>query len=270
MDILKSTFDSLKIEYYAVLSYSHLKETRQHIVNRAGLMPKTAIIYLLPYYAGECRNISRYAASRDYHIALRETGEKIISELKRAYPDSTSRFFGDHSPIDERGAALIAGLGIAGDNGLLINEKYGSYIFIGEVLTDIPPEELGAQMPQKIQGCEGCGACKASCPTGILRGEGDECLSAITQKKGALTEDETALIIKYNTAWGCDLCQSSCPYNRHPKVTPIEFFRTDRITRLTTDVLLSMSDEDFSKRAFAWRGREVPKRNTQILEEKEK
>jgi epoxyqueuosine reductase QueG len=70
---------------------------------------------------------------------------------------------------------------------------------------------------------------------------------------------------KYNTAWGCDLCQSSCPYNREPIVTPIEFFHRERIHELTRDILDSMDKPTFLSRAFAWRGRKTVERNLDIL-----
>ena len=268
MERLRSLFSDLNIEYYAALAYSELKEINPHIRKRAEFEPRTAIIYLVPYYAGECKNLSRYAAARDYHIAIREIGEKIISTLKEMYPTSKSRSFGDHSPIDEISAALSAGLGIRGDNGLIINERYGSYIFVGDVLTDIEPHLLGAIRPVKIARCEGCGACKSACPTGILCGEGEDCLSSITQRKGTITPEERSLMQRHNTAWGCDICQEVCPHNASPKLTPLEFFRKDRICELSAATLGKMDDKEFSERAFGWRGRAVVERNIQILSEK--
>ena len=262
---IKAFFESENIEYFAVLDYSHLYQTNGNIIERAGLSPKSAIIYLLPYYTGETVNLSRYAASLDYHIAVREIGDRLVSLLAELFPDSRSHAFGDHSPINERHAALIGGLGIAGDNGLIINEKYGSYVFVAEVITDISPELLGAISPMPIKRCESCGICKRSCPTGILSGEGSDCLSAITQKKGELSEAEISLMQKVNTVWGCDECQRHCPHNKSPKITPIEFFHRERITALTSELLSSMDKNSFGRRAFAWRGRKTVERNLEKL-----
>lgn len=267
MKSIERVFSEYSVELYAAIPYSALREINPRIRERAGFTPRTAIVYLLPYYAGECRNISRYAASRDYHIAIREIGDGVISALRESYPESTSRSFGDHSPIDEVSAALAAGLGVRGDNGLIINEKYGSYVFVGDVLTDISPELLGAVEPREISRCPGCGACRRACPTGILRGEGEDCLSAITQRKGELSDSEKALMRKYNTAWGCDICQQVCPYNRNPKITPIEFFRKSRIEELTAESLSTLDDAALSERAFGWRGRGVLTRNIAALAE---
>ena len=253
------------IEYFSILSYSETREINQRIIEREGFAPKSVIIYLLPYYAGECDNLSRYAASRDYHLAIAEINTALSTLIKNHFPDANVKGYGDHSPIDERHAALIGGLGVSGDNGLIINKKYGSYVFIGDIITDIDPDLLGADSPCEIGSCDHCGACKRACPTGILRGEGSDCLSAITQRKGELTDDEKQLMIKHNTLWGCDLCQSSCPYNRNPGITPLEFFHRDRIPHLTREILDNMSDEEFGERAFAWRKRKTVERNLDIL-----
>lgn len=254
------------IEYYAVMDYEVLRETNPQIIEREDFTPKSAIIYILPYYAGETVNISRYAASLDYHKIISEINEGIKNALRLDFPEGKMHGYGDHSPIDERHAALIAGLGILGDNGLLINEKYGSYIFIGDVLTDISPELLCAKPPQQIRKCSGCGACKRACPTGVLRGEGGNCLSAITQKKGELKYEEISLMRSYNTVWGCDECQSRCPCNNDPVITPIGFFKRDWIPHLTRELLDMMTKEEFKSRAFAWRGRKTIERNLDLLE----
>ncbi len=262
---LSRLMSELKIEFFEVLAYSDCTVTGAGIMERESFTPRSVIIYLLPYYTGECVNISRYAASYDYHRAIAEVNAKIGELLSSAYPDCSYRGYGDHSPINENRAAISAGLGILGDSGLLINRKYGTYVFIGDIITDIAPEELGAITPKLPERCHGCGACKAACPTGILRGEGTDCLSAITQRKGTLTEEEASLMRKYNTAWGCDECQSSCPYNANPEHTPLEFFYRDRIDELTREELDTMDKEQFKSRAFAWRGRAVLERNLDIL-----
>ena len=263
---LRDFFEKQGIEYYAVLDYRAAREINSAIMEREKFTPRSVILFLLPYYAGECENLSRYAAARDYHLAIRHYTAALIDKLRSLYPSASAKGYGDHSPIDERDAALSAGLGILGDSGLLINEKYGTYVFIADVVTDISPEELGESGAADSHGhCISCGACKRACPTGVLRGESFDCLSAITQRKGELSDSEVDLMRKFNTVWGCDLCQSSCPYNKEPKTTPITFFLEDRITRLTSDRLASMSKAEFNERAFAWRGRKTVERNLELL-----
>ena len=263
---LSEFFKEKNVEYFGVLDYSAVRETYGELITREAFVPKSVIVYLLPYYTGETVNISRYAASLDYHIAIREINMALSSFLSENYPATRSKGYGDHSPIDERDAAIKAGLGIVGKNGLLINEKYGSYVFIGDMISDIPSKELSGTEPLPYRYCSGCGACQRACPTGVLRGESEECLSAITQKKGELTDSEISLMRECNTAWGCDFCQSSCPHNKNPKKTPIEFFYRERIEHLTREILDSMDKATFEKRAFAWRKRKTVERNLEILE----
>ena len=68
---LKKYFSSKNIEYFSVISYNNCREINKNIADRENFVPKSVIIYLLPYYTGETVNTSRYAASYDYHIAIR-------------------------------------------------------------------------------------------------------------------------------------------------------------------------------------------------------
>lgn len=266
MNWLHRLFASLSIDAFGTLAIEDAQIINARLLEKEGFAPRSVLMFLVPYYAGETVNLSRYAAARDYHIAIREITARLIEGIKREYPQAKAKGYGDHSPIAERTAALHAGLGILGDNGLLLHEKYGSYVFIGDIITDLPPECLFAAPPQPIRHCEHCGRCKRACPTGILRGEGEDCLSAITQRKGELSESEKALMRKYNTAWGCDICQSVCPHNASPAITPVPFFKESLIPHLTAEVLSSMDADAFSERAFAWRGRKTVERNLDILD----
>ena len=259
-------FSSFGIESYAVADVKNITLTKSELLAREDFVPRSVILFLVPYYTLTPKNISRYAASLDYHIIIKTIGEGVMEALREDFPDAKMKVYGDHSPIDERHAALTHGLGILGDNGLLINETYGSYIFIGDIVCDIPPELLGAREPDEIRFCHHCGACKRACPTGVLRGESDACLSAITQRKGELAPPESEMMRRYHTAWGCDLCQCVCPHNKNPKKTPIDLFYSDVIEELTMEGLSAMTKEEFQRRAFAWRGRRVLERNLEILE----
>ena len=267
MHWLDTLCKEIGLEAYGALAMQDVEIINERLLSRENFAARSILVFLVPYYATETVNLSRYSAARDYHIAIREITDRLIGGIKRHFPNANAKGYGDHSPIAERAAALRAGLGILGDNGLIIHEKFGSYVFIGDVITDLAPEELCAKPPVEIKYCEHCGKCKKACPTGVLRGEGEDCLSAITQKKGSLTDSEVALMKKYNTVWGCDICQSVCPHNAHPHVTPINFFKEDLIPHLTLEILENMGDEVFSERAFAWRGRKTVERNLALFEE---
>ena len=260
---IKKFFEENKIEYYAFADYSELKEIFPHIAARQSFKSRSAVIYLLPYFFGFGDNISAYAVPRDYHIELDRINQGLIELIKSVVPTASAVGYGDKSPIDERFAAASLGLGVLGDNRLLINERYGSYVFIGEVMTDLPVELLGCAMTGEVKSCLKCGACLDGCPTGALLGSG-ECLSAITQKKGELTDTEREQILKSGCIWGCDLCQRVCPMNEGKEKTPIEFFQMNRIERLGEDTLHSMSEEEFKRRAYSWRGKKTVLRNLLI------
>ena len=100
------------------------------------------------------------------------------------------------------------------------------------------------------------------------------CLSALTQKKGALTDEEQHALRALGSAWGCDVCQEVCPHTRAAIASgsifsPIPFFSEQALPHLTLDALDEMDDKAFSERAYAWRGRETVRRNLILLEEHE-
>ena len=113
--------------------------------------------------------------------------------------------------------------------------------------------------------CINCGQCVQVCPTGALTKDGltpSLCLSHITQKKGALSEQEALALRAGGLAWGCDRCLLACPHNYEPKKTPIEAFLSDTEPVLTAENLSRL----MHNRAFAWRGRAVLERNLALLQ----
>lgn len=268
-----SLFEKEHIRTLALLPFSACRVTNPKLYEKKDFIPQSVIVYLVPYFWEKPENFSAYAAAEDYHFYAAALYERLCEGLKSCYPDGDFLGFADHSPIDERDAAIRAGLGVFGKNRLLLSKEYGSYQFIGEILCTLPPEALGTVALSPFTTCIGCDACLAACPTGILRGESHDCLSAITQKKGVLSEEEKALMRRTRTVWGCDVCQEICPINRAAKergsiYTEIPFFKTNIIRKLDTEALEKMDKESFSRRAFAWRGKETVLRNTRILEEK--
>lgn len=237
---------------------------KPYLLERAGIFDGTVICVLIPYYT-RCaetpdRNLSAYAVSGDYHLFWKQLSEQLLPRLSEKFPEHRFAAFADHSPIDEIDAAAKAGLGVIGKNHLLLTEKYSSFVFLGEIITDAV---LPCRALEKIGTCDGCGACLRACPA---EKEHVLCLSALTQKKGALTEDETKRLLKHPLLWGCDICQEVCPYTLRAKAagtiyTAIPFFRETAIPVLSLQTLDNMDDETFSSRAFSWRGRETIRRN---------
>lgn len=226
----------------------------------------TAIVFAIPYYTEAAhRNISAYAAPRDYHLFCKKLFGTVIPKLEQKFPSFKFVGFADDSPINERDVAACAGLGIIGDNMMLITEKYSSFIFLAEIITNCPVPEAALH---KTEGCEHCGLCRKACPISDI----GQCLSALTQKKGVLTCDEEKAILKYGCAWGCDICQNVCPHTKKALesgtvFSNVEFFKQDLTPYLTSSLVLSMSDDEFANRAYSWRRRETILRNLNILEQ---
>ena len=260
---ISDLFISYGIEYSGSIPMDNALIINRRLYERTvSGFAKNVIVFLVPYLASETKNnnISLYAAPQDYHIYMKGLFSMIEPALSELFPGRSFKGMSDSSPINETKAAALCGLGIIGDNTRLINEKYGSFVFIGEIYTDA---EIEADDPKPIEGCLHCGLCASACPAEF----GKTCLSEITQKKGVLSEDEKNLIKRAGSAWGCDVCQTVCPLNSEKCLTGIEFFKKDLIYNLNSRTLSEMTDEEFRRRAFSWRGKSVPERNLRILEQ---
>lgn len=222
---------------------------------------KTVISVLFPYYLGEeayeNSNVSRYAVSADYHIITKGYMERAVAALRELYPKNEFEYFVDNSPFPEVSCAVRAGLGALGKNSLFINPDYGSWVFLGEIVTDryFPPYEGKREL------CAGCDRCVKACPAGAILPDGidrEKCLSCLSQKKGELPPEVAEKMKEYNCAWGCDICQKVCPMNVNAKKTPIrEFFDTAKP--------VVTPEDGVEGRAFAWRGKDVIARNLNAM-----
>ncbi len=222
---------------------------------------KSVIVMLFPYNLGEefyeGSDISKYAVVPDYHAVISSLLKSAAEKLKLAYPDEEFVTFTDNSPIPEVRAAINAGLGVKGLNGLFISKTYGSWVFIGEIVTT-KAYPTAATEDNLI--CCGCNKCVEACPTKAIGDKGidtERCLSFITQKKGELSTDEENLIKQSGCAWGCDVCQNVCPMNNKALVSPVKAFMDDAQPNART--------KDIKDRAYAWRGEKVIRRNLEIL-----
>ena len=258
------------IDLFGFLPLGACSVQKKYLLERVGIDGGSVAIFAMPYYTPACdgeKNLSSYAVGKDYHRYFQTLSEALLGLLRKEFPEHRFAAFADHSPINEREAAAMAGLGILGKNGLLITEKYSSYVFLGEIITDAVFETS----VQKIKHCDACGACEAVCPW--IKGEISACLSEITQRKTALSPCEEEALQKYNTAWGCDLCQEACPHTKCAKkqgtiYTPLTFFAKDTRPVLSLEAISQTDDTEFASRAYSWRGREVISRNLALLEKR--
>ena len=232
----------------------------------------TVLVAAFPYYAGlRPGNLSLYARGMDYHLVLLHRLEKAICLLREEMPNAVFVPGADNSPLPEREAAWQAGLGLRGENGLVILPPYGSWIFLGTILTDQTfPVAANAPSPP----CAKCGKCIAACPGGALSPDGfqlDRCLSHLTQKKGELPPGEKALVTAHPLIWGCDRCQTVCPYNAGAAHSPLPEFREGLVDTLAAHDLEGLTNrqfrETYGQRAFAWRGPAPLRRNLEWKEQ---
>ena len=266
-EILLDFLQKKNIELIGAVPLSACRITRPYLLERAKIQNGTVFMLAVPYYTPACedanRCISAYAVSRDYHLFFEELQKELLPILSEKFPSNRFAVFADHSPIQELHAAACAGLGVIGKNGLLLTPKYGSYVFLGEIITDI---EIACEV-HEVNFCENCGLCASACPT--IVSEKSLCLSALSQKKGELSEEEKNILFSTGTVWGCDKCQECCPYNQRAKkagtiYSPIPFFNIDTLPSPTPEKIENMTDEEFATRAYSWRGRETILRNVKI------
>ena len=228
---------------------------------------KTILVGAFPYYAGDTPgNLSLYCRGEDYHLVLGRRLQTVVDVLAQQHPDHHFIPGADNNPVPELAAAELAGVGWRGRHGLRIVPPYGSYVFLGTILTDLDVSQTGPS-PGTLCGTH-CRACQKACPTGALTDTGcdlSKCLSELTQKKGDLPPEAAAQITHSPTVWGCDLCQRACPHNQNAVLTPLPEFREDLLPSLTLEDLEGLSNKAFRRqyaaRAFSWRGIAPLKRN---------
>lgn len=208
----------------------------------------TVIMAFFPYRVKKehPQNISRYAAVADYHKICGELLNRAKLSLEKEFAQNKFECFVDNSPIPEVYAASAAGLGIVGDNGMLITPRYGSFVFLGAIVTD-----LKTSCENRYTECMHCGFCRNACPVCLDK---DRCLSRVSQKKGELTPAERESLKAYGIVWGCDICAEVCPFNKSVDYSNINEFTESYRDSFTVD-------EDISGRAYEWRGRDTVQRN---------
>lgn len=180
-----------------------------------------------------------YANNVDYHYWLKEKLKQIIEELKTTYPDSVFLPYVDSGPVLERDLAYQNGMGWFGKNTCLIHPEHGSLFFIAEILTNLKSHEVIQPLPDF---CGKCTKCMDICPTNaiveprVLRAE--HCISYLTIESKETPPLELRRQIG-DWFFGCDLCQTVCPWNE-------KVFRKKKIQRNdenSAELLLNLTPE---------------------------
>ena len=200
----------------------------------------------------EMAYISRYALGRDYHKVMRKRLQKLADKIKTSIGEFGYRAFVDSAPVLEKALAEKSGLGWIGKHSNLINQKAGSWFFLGEIYTDLP---LPLSQPDTSQitenHCGTCSACIDICPTQAIvapyKVDARRCISYLTIELHGSIPVEFRKDIG-NRIYGCDDCQLCCPWNRFSQATTEQdFFTRHPLDAPDLIELFNWSEEVFLK-----------------------
>jgi epoxyqueuosine reductase len=225
-------------------------------VNPSLLVPGArSVITLLKNYFPNKRQeedavkISKYALGKDYHDVIRTQMKIFLQLIRDEIGEVNGRGFVDSAPVLERSWAQRSGIGWVGKNGNLITKESGSFFFIATLITDL---ELEYDDPFAKDYCGSCTKCIDACPTEAILPDkvvnGSKCISYFTiELKDSLIPSDMKGKFD-NWAFGCDICQDVCPWNRFSKVTDeLQFTPLPELLNLTTKEWEAMTEETFRK-----------------------
>lgn len=234
---------------------------------------KTIISIAFPYLHEENyfdNGFSLYTRGNDYHRVIKSYLDKVCEFIILKGGKALS--FVDSNTLPERYIAYLAGVGFIGKNNMLITKEYGSYVFLGEIITDLDiyDDDNGSfEELIKYKECGDCNICFGECPTKSInpnRKNPNICLSYITQKKDLEEWEMKAL---NGRVFGCDSCQLKCPYNEKVEFSNIEGFKPlEFMNKDYNKDIISMGNAEFKSTlkniSCGWRGKNVLKRNALI------
>ncbi|MBS8262829.1 tRNA epoxyqueuosine(34) reductase QueG [Mesobacillus boroniphilus] len=217
---------------------------------------------------GERRGIfCRASWGTDYHVVLRDRLKKLEEYIASKVPEARFKSMVDTGELVDRAVAERAGIGWSGKNCSIITPEFGSYVYLGEMITTIPFEP---DTPMEDR-CGSCNKCVDVCPTGALIQGGQldaqKCIAFVTQTKGFLADEFREKL--GNRLYGCDTCQTVCPENKGKDFHFHEEMEPDpEIAKPLLKPLLTMSNRDFKEKyghiSGSWRGKKPIQRNAII------
>jgi len=215
---------------------------------------KSVITLLLNYFPSEQQQprapkIAKYAFGEDYHFVIRDKLNELLAFVNAHIGTVDGRGFVDSAPVLERSWAVRSGLGWVGKNGNLLTRQAGSWFFIATLITDL---ELEPDAPFATDHCGTCTRCMDACPTGAIVSpavvDSSKCISYLTiELKDALIPGEFHDKME-GWAFGCDICQDVCPWNRFASATAEKRFTPiPEILNLSRGDWEQMSEEAFNR-----------------------
>jgi epoxyqueuosine reductase len=218
---------------------------------------KTVVSLIYNYYPAQKLpeektdiKLAKYAYGADYHDVIRAKLTEFLEVLREEIGEINGRSFVDSAPVMERQWAQRAGLGWIGKNSLLLNREMGSFFFLAELIIDL---EATPDAPLTKDYCGTCTACIDACPTDAIVQAGvvdaSKCISYLTIELKEAIPDEFAGKME-NWAFGCDICQDVCPWNRFSKPNQeIAFQPNSELAGFSNRDWVEMTEETF-KRVF--------------------
>ena len=192
--------------------------------------------------------ISRYAWGDDYHILVTARIQKLYDCIKELAPGSAGRYYVDTGPVMDKAWAERAGIGWRGKHTNLITKEFGSWVFLGEIISTL---DLAYDTPIE-DFCGSCTACLDACPTKAIVEpyvvDSNKCISYLTiEHRG---EIDPSLAPKFEGwVYGCDICQDVCPWNKYQRQTEDkEFLPREGNVTPSLDGLISLTQTEFSER----------------------
>jgi epoxyqueuosine reductase len=205
---------------------------------------KSVVSLLLNYYPSEFQNpasykISKYAYGQDYHFVIKEKLKELLFSIQSTIGDVTGRAFVDSAPVLDKAWATKSGLGWIGKNSNLLTRKVGSFYFIAELIIDLDLDYDQATTDH----CGTCTACIDACPTQAIVSpyvvDGSKCISYFTiELKENIPQEMKGKFDDW--AFGCDVCQDVCPWNKFSKPHDEPLFNPN-------PEVLSMSKKDWTE-----------------------
>ena len=213
---------------------------------------KSVISVLLNYYPEreqrkDAPQISKYAYGEDYHHVIKSKLKALMQFIQEEIGEVHGRAFVDSAPVLDRAWAQRSGLGWIGKHSLLLTKNVGSFYFIGELIIDL---ELEPDQPTTDH-CGTCTKCIDACPTDAIIQpqvvDGSKCISYLTIELKESIPNEFAGKME-NWAFGCDICQDVCPWNRFSKLTKEPAFNPDdRLLNFSPHEWQEITEEVFNK-----------------------